>query len=288
MDIALSTTIENYSLLFFQPDPEGGERVCIGILAGAGKAMELLYDPNFPKLRCIAPRVDVGVLHVYMEELLEQAQKKPAELESVLLKFTPQLISSEKRKIRWPLTEKTRALLIDRFLRTSPEMAHSESSLSVPEAKEQREEILRNHIRGFVEQVSRGAGLDIVQGAGTKDIIGRKIQNVRPIAIAIKKQKETILIDGVDLRIISPASAVNRVAKVVHTFWQYGNIERENLDFNVPIRRVGVVLNGMANPSVPYKDAHDFALNQFDKESDLSVDASSESDKSKLDALLRG
>ena len=102
----------------------------------------------------------------------------------------------------------------------------------------------------------------------------------------MRKRFGVALIDGVDLTILTPDSALKRVTRVAHTFWQYGRVRQLELRNRGNIRRIGVVFNGATNPGAAYKDAHDFALHEFSKEADLAVDAASPDDIRKLEEEL--
>src|SRR5262249_22959324 len=109
---------------------------------------------------------------------------------------------------------------------------------------------------------------------------------VSNVALAVRKTNEVVLIDGVDLTILSPGRALSRINKVAHTFWQYKTV-RDDCLVGRDIRLIAVVLNGSDAPQPAYKDAHDFALHQFNKEADLAVDASSSPGFQRLADALR-
>lgn len=95
-----------------------------------------------------------------------------------------------------------------------------------------------------------------------------------------------MLVDGVDLNVLTPRAALSQVNRVVHTFWQYARFFQPKLDGST-LRRIGVVLNGTPKPTRAAADAHDFALDQFSKEADLAIDASSEVGREKLRSALK-
>lgn len=141
-------------------------------------------------------------------------------------------------------------------------------------AKEQKEAQVRTHLKDVVQRAVRNEYVDLHEDANSQWILGRKLPQVARVALALRKTNEIVLIDGIDLTVLTPARALSRVSKVAHTFWQYKLVRDTNLDGR-GLRLIGVVLNGSEAPQPAYKDAHDFALHQFKKEADLAVDASS-------------
>src|SRR5664280_950269 len=108
MELALSKAAGNYHLLYYQPNPEDGERVCVGIVATKGRDTELLYDPSFPKLRCIAPDIRPELVKIYLEDLYEELRRKPGSEDLVFRRYSPQLAVSDQRRVKWPLSDRAK------------------------------------------------------------------------------------------------------------------------------------------------------------------------------------
>jgi hypothetical protein len=272
-----------YRLVYFQPDPEDGERVCVALLFNTERDTELLYDPAFPKLKCLAPRTDSGLVRFYLEDLEAGVRRSPSDISSLIRHHSPQLTTSEARRSAWPLGEKARSYLMRRFL--TREVGQT-ATLSVATVKDEKIDLVKEHIGDLLRKVSRRPSDDIREDANSQWVLGRNLPNIAPVAFAVRTSRVVILIDGVDLSVLSTKGALSRVNRVAHTFWQYGRVQQMGVD-NTPPKRVGIVLNGTTSPGASYRDTHDFALHQFAKEADLAVDAASSDDFRKLEDALR-
>lgn len=283
MEFSVTHDVGKYQLLYFQPEPEDGERVCVAVLASGSGEVELLFDPYFPRARCIAPSLHPGLLRSYIEELQKELRSKPSERLIALGRFSPQLVASEERLVKWPLNDKLRLRLLDRFVRHS--FGKSELPLVRYEMeKPKSEQIIQEHLEQLVRQFT-SQELRFVLGAKPIDVVGRKVKNIRAVPLAIHGPNTVLLFDGVDLT-LGTGIALSRITKVVHTFWQYGRINQG--EFNPrSVQRIGVVMNGAVNADRSYREAHDFAIDQFGKESEYTIDASSSEDRGRLEHLLR-
>jgi hypothetical protein len=271
-----------YRLVYFQPDPEDGERVCVALLFNARREVELLYDPEFPKLRCLAPHLDPSLVRVYLDDMAESAKRGSSDVESLIKRHAPQLVTSEARRCAWPLSNSARSYLIRRFLTKE---RHLVGKLSKAAVKEDKIDPVKARIRDLVLRVARERIEDVREDASSQWVLGRSLPYIAPVAFALRTPRVVVLIDGVDLSVLTPRGALSRVNKVAHTFWQYGRVQQMGVD-KTPPRRIGVVLNGAVDPSTSYRETHDFALHQFTNEADLAVDANSVDDVRKLGAAL--
>jgi hypothetical protein len=283
MGSELKANLASYRLLYFQPDPEDGERIAVGILLYKDRKAEVLYDKKFPKLKCFVPYFDPATIAFYLETLQRRVSDVDVDLEVSLRRHAPQILASEERKVAWPLTEQTKLYLIERFLhhRGGPEGSSAAQSFA-----QEREEISKRRLTELVEQLKGSDFIEIHRDATPQWVLGRKIPQMRPVAIAIRKVNQIILVDGVDLNVLTPQRALSAVNKIVHTFWQYGRFRQETID-RTEIKRIGVVLNGVPNPGPAVTDAHDFALDQFKKESEATIDASSPFGRERLRDVLQ-
>jgi hypothetical protein len=270
----------SYRLVYFQPDPEDGERVCIGLLLTIRDEVELLFDKEFPKLACLAPQVDLDLVATYLEDMQTTIKRSPSEVEISIRRQSPYLVTSEARRIAWPLDAEARRYLMKRFLGK-----HGGHILS-PMAAKQETDQLRSHLKDLVQRAVRNEPIDLHENASSQWILGRKLPQVSKVALALRRTNEIVLIDGIDLTILTPGRALSRVNRVAHTFWRYKSVRDSNLDGR-GLRLIGVVLNGNDAPQPAYQDAHDFALHQFDNEADLAVDASSSPGFQRLADALR-
>lgn len=278
----LKSSLASYRILYFQPDPEDGDRIAVAILVYHERDIEILYDRKFPKLRHLAPGIEPELVSFYLEDLRRTLTKVDSEIDERLRQHAPQLVASEERKLAWPLSEKAKLYLIERFLQPRRKLA---AGGRVVDILEQRLVTSKERIAGLIEQFKGPKVLAIQRNATSEWIVGRRIPQVKPVALALRKRDETVLVDGVDLNVLSPGGALSKVNRVVHTFWQYARLRQQRLDGSKLVR-IGVVLNGVPMKGSAATDAHDFALNQFAKEAELAVDASSTSDRERLREAL--
>lgn len=277
----VDSVIASYRLVYFQPDPEDGERVCVALLFNTKNEIELLYDRKFPKLKCLAPHLDAGLIAMYLDDMRVHLNLRPSDIETILRGYTPYIVTSDVRKATWPLADADRAYLIKRFL-SKEGYIDGESKPAKAEKEKQIKEHLQKLVQSFVGDRER----DFKTDAGPQWILGERLPQIKPVAIALRRDNRTILIDGVDLHVLSPEPALKRITKIAHTFWQYGRLQHEFRFGRAEIERIGVVLNGTQSLGTAYQDTHDFALHQFKTEGDLAVDAASESDLRKLSDAL--
>jgi hypothetical protein len=287
MELELKKDVGTYRLVFFQPDPEDGDRVCVGVLLQEGRSCMVLYDKRFPKVRCIAPGFEPDLVKFYLDDLASALQRKCGDdLALTLRRYAPQLITSEERSILLPVTELAKMRLLERFVmpRSEPKAAE----LASPAPQGGIGEQFTEHLRLFVAEYVRPTEATILQNARPQDLFGRALPDVKPVAISVQKRGRIILIDGVDLQIMKGKRAIDRANRVAYTFWQYEHIRSADSSrlWQTPFTRIGVVLNGSTRATSRYYVAHDYALHQFQKEADVAVDAASGEGRQKFRVAL--
>jgi hypothetical protein len=274
--------IASYRLVYFQPDPEDGERVCVGLLFSSRDGVELLSYPDSPRLRCLAPQIDSDLVGIYLEDLKNRIQQYPDQTPEFLASYSPQLAVSEARKVRWPLTDKSRLYLMRRFLAVVGGPIGSGESVRSEKPPDQIKEHLRQLI--FSSQIEAEA---LRENATPSWVFGTKItRSIRSVAFGLRKKNGVVLIDGVDLSVKDKQSVAARVGKVAYIFFQYERVRQMGFADRQVLQRVGVILNGATNPGPDYKDSHDFAVQEFSEAADLTVDASSPKDLQEFQTLL--
>jgi hypothetical protein len=269
----------SYRLIYFQPDPEDGERVCVGLLFRDKREYSLVYDSFFPRLSCIAPRSEKSILKLYLDEFEESLRSATPEDERIIVKkYEPQIIVSEERALLVPVTSGLKQTLLERFILGPSHLVKAQiSDEATPTYRRATDESIADFIREFVPASS------VTFHAKAKQIIGRNLPNVAPVAASVRFQGKIVLIDGVDLKVATAKQVINRVSKVTHTFWEYGKAERDHLlSGRDSLQRVALVLNGVPEYSSAQKDAQDFALHQFENEADLVL-----TDRTREDGRLR-
>jgi hypothetical protein len=258
----------SYRIVYFQPNPEDGDRVSVALLFTANNDVDILYDHAFPKLKCLAPHIDPDIIRYQLDYLATGLRERGADQNSLVAQQAPQLTTSEPRKVAWPLTNQVRMRLVRRFL-------SKEGYVSSTEAAERREKVdpVQIHLRQLLSDVTPRLE-EWRENAKPEWVIGEKVSRIRPVALALRKNQTVVIVDGVDLSAMTTQSAVTRVGKVAYTFFQYGRVTQ--MDFaRRSLRRIGVVLNGATRPGRAYRDTHDFAMQEFSQEADLAIDAGS-------------
>ena len=87
-----SSLAGSYRLVYFQPVPEYGERVCIALVFNGEKGAEVLYDPTFSKLKCLAPQIEPEAIKIYLETLSDNLKSTQSDPSWLIHNFTPQMI----------------------------------------------------------------------------------------------------------------------------------------------------------------------------------------------------
>lgn len=286
MGPSLDRTVASYRLLYVQPDPENGERICIGlVLQEAPARYTLLYDRDFRRVRCVAPDLEFELLAFYLQSL--EATLRDTEgsgLEMVMAGFGPHLVTSIDRQVAAPITDSTKMALLSRFAGVRPKL---EAELTAV-AAESRPETSAS-IAAFVQRLTLPLNLRVHTNVRPDQLLGGGHKSaVKKVAIAIEGRSQIILVDGVDLNEApTPRTGIARTNDVVHKFWQYNRLR--NRPALSPFKTVGVVMNGALRKASPRKkqafaEVHDYALDQFGQEADIAVDSGVTGEK--LSAVL--
>jgi hypothetical protein len=268
MAINLNTK-RTYRLVYFQPEPEDGERICVGLLFRDQGQYSLIYDSSFPRLSCLAPHYGKAALKFYLDDLEETLRRaSPEDVELILRKSGPQIAASDARVLLAPLTNAIKQKLLERFVlgRHVQDVSHAMKE------EPQREYPVEESIAVFLKEFLPSGRAEVIFHAKPRQVIGKNLPNVSTVAASVHLPGRIVVIDGVDLKIATARQVINRVNRVTHTFWEYGRAEQErSFAGNDSLQRVALVLNGRPQYSAAQKDAHDFALYQFEKEADLVV-----------------
>lgn len=277
----LNSMTSSYRLLYVQPEPEVGERVCIGVvLEETPGRFSVLYDSALQKLRCVAPHVDLDLLRFFLDDF-RLSISESEDIDLALRRYGPQVSASASRTVHAPITETTKMRLLERFAMSHRDTLVAGTIVSPKQAADQ-------HLAEYIATASRPHDLLVSLNPTTKDLFGRSISKVAPVAAAIRGRHRMLLLDGVDLNALRPGSAVSLTNRIVHNFWQYARLRETDLNVReVAMTRVAIVLNGAAYRSDAYSDAHDYAMDQFRKGADVAIDTGSPTSVQQLDSLLR-
>ncbi len=266
MELKSLEMVADYRLLFVQPDPESGERLCIGLVIGDD---ELMYDREFSRARCLSRDLDVDILRFYLEDLRAKLFNGNAPIDSVLGSSAPLLTSSLPRKVTLPITAEKKARLFQHFV--------LRDASTEPVAESFRREPVSTRSL-FVQRVKNFANLDssmpfdaLIENAKPSDILGVEEKNIGRIALAVRRDSLMFLIDGVDLNNMTPKKALSEAEKVRHIFWQY---KRIGTGRGFPLSRIALVFNGNSHTDSILRETHDYTVDQFKRETELTIDTS--------------
>ena len=155
MDTELKKGTAKYRLLFFQPNPEDGERVCVGVLLEEeyGRSYSVLYDEKFPKVHCIAPHAEPELIKFYLDDLHDALRSRTGDDPILTLRrYGPQLIASDERLVSLPITETIKLRLLERFVGPC---GMSKVALNYVEAQTSPTNKFAEHIGRFVGDTFR-------------------------------------------------------------------------------------------------------------------------------------
>jgi len=106
----------HYWLLYYQPVPEAGERIAVGlILQERGRRPQVEFDAKFAKVQKVFPATDPETLAFYFQSIAEQLEHG-APIEATLNAFGPQLVTSKSRSVMSPISAEVLEHLIARYL----------------------------------------------------------------------------------------------------------------------------------------------------------------------------
>jgi hypothetical protein len=283
MELKIGKRLAEYRLVFFQPEPEDGERLCIGLLfSDEGNRRMLVYDSSFARVRCFAPNFEVGLLRFLMKTLDSQLQDRNLSMDQALASLGSQLSLSVERRVASPVSDAAKMRLLERFvIRKETKLL---SSVAASE-KVSANTLFAEHLLSFARPLIRNTKPMVIENANAEQVLGRKIPGVGRVSLLIETKNRLTVLDGVDLSIQSPQEAINRTGKVAHTFWQYG---RYGAELVIPrkINRVAVIFNGTAHPGPTYRDAQNFAREILAERSEMLIEHDGAEDLSRLESLV--
>jgi hypothetical protein len=266
--------IEEYRLLFFQPDPEAGERICVGVAVDG----ELLYSADFSRVQSFSQKLGPEILNFYLKDIRERIIRSHGEdLERIVKDYAPMFIVSAPRKVVSPVNQSTKLMLLRRFVNGEEHRQTSRMRF--------RKQFF-SKLKDFAYSVVSPTTHQIIENARPVDIFGetrKGFGRVGRIALAVKRENHILLMDGLDLNPLRSQDLLRACTQVVHTFWQYGRVPRP---YGETLSRVAVLFNGSIQETAKSRDAHAFALDQFRKESDATIEASSPMGAERLAGFL--
>jgi hypothetical protein len=268
MELKEKRLLAEYRLLFMQPDPESGERVCVGIIIDG----ELLYDRDFTRARCISPDVNIDVSNIYLENLRDRLASR-SELMEIFKEYSPLFVCSPPRTVTLPLTSEKKLSLFEHFVKAGRRTRNVEA----------RRERFVSRLHEFAIPGNGYKEARVIENASPEDVIGREDAEVEAVALALRSERQTVLLDGIDLHKSTGKQARSQITRVNHVFWHYKKLAGQE---GLAIKRVALVFNGNSHLKPDLRDAHDFALDHFRNQADLTLDASTQDAKREVRSFL--
>lgn len=256
--------VSEYRLLMFQPDPESGERICVGVTLEG----RLLFDPSFSRVHCLAKKIGMPHLRVLIDDICEALFKSRGDdIERISQLYAPMFQLSPPRKVASPLDQRVRDILFKRFVT-------GENDDSSRTSRGQARKKFSSELKSLASSVlgREQAGYRLIENAKSEDVLGDRRDGIRRVAVAIKREDHTVLLDGLDLNLLSDHDALRECTNVVRTFWQYKIAPKPPGE---RISRLAVIFNGSAPPASPIRDVHAFVSTQFERESEKTIEAHS-------------
>ena len=210
MDLLTGNKTQEYRLLMIRPDPESGECLCVGIVF----KNDVVYDAKLSRLRCFSPDFDLSVARFYLDELREAVKRaRGAHFEQTLSAYAPIFGFSTSRFVANPVTEKTKATLLARFvLRDHPKAIKEDRPSRDKDASERDSFSLK--LQKLTSRY-RESYDHVIENAKASDVLGRPYPGIDRVALAFKRLDRAIVMDGVDFQEVSPKKAISLSTKVV-------------------------------------------------------------------------
>lgn len=282
MELKIGKQSAEYRLVFFQPEPEDGERLCIGLLfSDVDNRRSLVYDERFARVRCFAPTFELDLLRFLMKSLDHHLHNRDLSMEQALASLGSQLSVSVERRVASPVSDATKMRLLERFV------VRKETAASIVEASEKAAADSRfvEHLLSFTRPLLKDTNRTLIENADSKRVMGRKVAGVGTVSLLIDFEDRLTVLDGIDLSIQAPNEAIKRTGRVAHTFWQYGRYAAELV---VPrkIIRVAVIFNGASHTKSKYHDAQGFARDILSEQSEMLIEHDGAEELSRLEKLV--
>ena len=250
-----------YRLLYYQPAPETGERIAIGLLLDDGIERVVHCDWQFKKTLRLYRWVDAKILTVTLNSLSEVLASGGGSLEEAVGRFGPQFTASAPREFVLPLTSALVEILLDKFVNVTPLRERLEGTVKIDPVA-----------MGIVALVKSlvGGSTRVHTYVEPEAILWRNVGRLGSVAVAIKSATGWTLVDGVDLNVLTASKTIARADEVGRTFWRYSRLVAES--DGPRVRRIGLVLNGNSCLKPECREARDYALHRLRADSDEAID----------------
>ena len=267
----------SYRLMYFSAHPEDGERLCVGISVCEHGKVFLEYDDRLAKLRCVAGEKHLDFVRGVLENLRNCSRE--ADLLATTSQLEPQFVLSPPRELVVPATESVREQLRKRFLFRWRE----------PRFMKLMEDEIGNRIQDLVAGVAPEAAPRLATGAKPSQILGpdaaRRFIIQRPVSRAIIRDRQAVILEGIDTRKGAPSAIIHRAHDIAFNFWQYGNLAQTPgaPSQTKKVLRVGIIFDGHPGRA----SLREYAHHEISKETDIVIKAEETNELANLRDVLR-
>jgi hypothetical protein len=200
----------------------------------------------------------------------------------VLRQYEPQLIATRARTLAVPLTREIRDQLRKKFLLPRQDLTLKTAPPSSEQIKPSIDNQIHEHVRNYIVDLFPTQRLIIREHVTLLDLVPHRRRDPfrnPTAALAIDMRHRIVIVDGLDMKLLAPRQIIAKANQIVFSFWQFKRTieDEEAAGFlftdNRQLRRIAIVLNGTLGPRRERREAHDYAVDRFHTESELTVDA---------------
>jgi len=269
-----------FSLLRFTPDPEEVESTNVALVLWGGASPHLLFDPEFPRLHCLAPGTDAEQLLVWMRHLEQLLSRTDSEHAVKMVgRASAQFALSEPRQLGVTMTPKVTQTLIARYLKrpTTPREARDAVTIRIEARLDQ---LLTGRFHVPHPDLKRRASPSQFLGP---ESYARLAGNGFTVSRVIDGRAHLVLIDSVPLD-AQVGKVEQRAQKIASAFFRLGKIRADIQLFERRSLYRATVLFGEA-PKDTESGRIEYARQMLARESEEVVDA--ENPSSHFGEILR-
>lgn len=233
----------DFSVLRYTPDPEDVEPVNVALVLWQDPP-ELLIDPKFPRLACLAEYADPDVVRFYLDDFGRRLGRP----EHGARALSSQFQVGDRKRIVAPLTEATLEMLRNKYLRKHrPALARFET---IRAGHEQRVESVLDQL--LVTRLHIPDGF-VLRRASPKEFLSPQVfdrmgGNGFKVARAIRGPHDLLLVDGVNVGQRNFEQAQVRAQNIAAGYFKLNRVRDDLLRLEGRRMQTATILFGHAPP----------------------------------------
>jgi hypothetical protein len=257
-----------FSLLRFSPDPEEVEPANVALVLWGGANPVLLFDPEFPRIHCLAPWADADRLQVWMRHLEQILGHSDYDQATKLVRATSaQFALSEPRRLAVSVTPKLLDALIERYLKR-PAVPRDKRDPMLVRVEAKLDQLLTERFHVPHSELKRRAS---PREFLSPDTFARLPGNGFRIARVIDGRSHLMLIDSVPLD-AQVSKVEQRAQRIASAFYRLGKIRGDVEQFERRSMHRTTVIFGEIRETTE-SGRIEYAKQMLSRESDEVVDA---------------